>query len=103
MVIDGNVYDVTDFLMKHPGGEEVMTDLAGMDATEAFEDVGHSEDARDELKDLLIGSVPSEEKDETKQNVSSNKAPSASSNGVNPVLIVGGLAVAAAAYFMFMK
>jgi cytochrome b involved in lipid metabolism len=29
--------------------------LAGKDATEAFEDVGHSDEARDLLKDMLVG------------------------------------------------
>jgi cytochrome b involved in lipid metabolism len=31
---------------------------AGKDATEPFEDVGHSTDARDLLKEYLIGSLP---------------------------------------------
>lgn len=30
---------------------------AGKDATESFEDVGHSTDARDLMKDYLIGSL----------------------------------------------
>ena len=33
-----------------------------MDATEGFEDVGHSEDARDQLKDLQIGELPEEDR-----------------------------------------
>lgn len=32
--------------LQHPGGEEVLIEQAGRDATEAFEDVGHSTDAR---------------------------------------------------------
>ncbi|KAJ2751926.1 Cytochrome b5, partial [Coemansia nantahalensis] len=40
---------------EHPGGEEVILEYAGKDATEAFEDIGHSEDARDLLKGLMIG------------------------------------------------
>ena len=31
--------------------------FAGGDATEAFEDVGHSTDARDLMKDYLIGEL----------------------------------------------
>jgi len=31
---------------------------AGKDATEPFEDVGHSTDARELLKEYLIGSLP---------------------------------------------
>eukprot|EP00158_Paraphelidium_tribonemae_P000537 Partr_v1_DN22734_c0_g1_i1_m37752 putative Cytochrome b5 len=55
--IHGEVYNVTEFLDEHPGGEEVLLEQAGMDATEGFEDVGHSESARSELKQYLIGSM----------------------------------------------
>lgn len=39
------------------GGEEVLLDVAGQDATEAFEDVGHSDEARESLKPMLVGSL----------------------------------------------
>lgn len=39
------------------GGEEVMLDVAGQDATEAFEDVGHSDEARETLDQLLVGNL----------------------------------------------
>ncbi|KAL0950143.1 hypothetical protein HGRIS_010139 [Hohenbuehelia grisea] len=39
----------------HPGGDEVILAEAGQDATEAFEDVGHSDEARALLPDMLIG------------------------------------------------
>ena len=39
------------------GGEEVLLDLAGQDATEAFEDVGHSDEAREILAGLKIGTL----------------------------------------------
>lgn len=32
-----------------------MLDVAGQDATEAFEDVGHSDEARESLEKLLVG------------------------------------------------
>lgn len=41
----------------HSGGEEVMLDVAGQDATEAFEDVGHSDEARETLEQLLVGTL----------------------------------------------
>lgn len=37
------------------GGEEVLLDVAGQDATEAFEDVGHSDEAREILAPLQVG------------------------------------------------
>lgn len=39
------------------GGEEVLLDVGGQDATEAFEDVGHSDEAREILEKLLIGKL----------------------------------------------
>lgn len=43
-------YDISEFLDQHPGGEEVVLETAGTDASGAFDDVGHSSDARDMLK-----------------------------------------------------
>lgn len=42
---------------KHSGGEEVMLDVGGQDATEAFEDVGHSDEAREILVGMLVGTL----------------------------------------------
>ena len=39
------------------GGEEVLLDVGGQDATEAFEDVGHSDEAREILDGLKVGSL----------------------------------------------
>ena len=54
-IIHDRVYDVTKYLDDHPGGEEVLKDKGGMDATEDFEDVGHSNDARKTLARFEIG------------------------------------------------
>lgn len=43
--------------LQHPGGEEILFENAGTDATEAFEDVGHSTDAREMMKDYRIGTL----------------------------------------------
>ncbi|KAI9561840.1 hypothetical protein GHT06_012802 [Daphnia sinensis] len=61
ITIHGQVYNVTKFLEEHPGGEEVLMEQAGKDATEPFEDVGHSTDARELLKEYLIGRLPENE------------------------------------------
>lgn len=39
------------------GGEEVLLDVGGQDGTEAFEDVGHSDEARELLDDMLVGTL----------------------------------------------
>ncbi|PHJ25191.1 cytochrome b5 family heme steroid binding domain-containing protein [Cystoisospora suis] len=54
-VIGGVVYDLTEFLEDHPGGVEVLMDYAGQDATDAFEDIGHSYSARKMAADYAIG------------------------------------------------
>ncbi|XP_056868642.1 cytochrome b5 isoform X1 [Takifugu flavidus] len=57
IIINYKVYDVTKFLEEHPGGEEVLREHAGGDATESFEDVGHSTDAREMAGSLLMGEL----------------------------------------------
>ncbi|KAH6967585.1 cytochrome b5-like heme/steroid binding domain-containing protein [Ilyonectria sp. MPI-CAGE-AT-0026] len=57
LVIHNNAYDCTKFAETHPGGEDVLLDLAGQDATEAFEGVGHSEEARECLDSLFLGAL----------------------------------------------
>jgi cytochrome b involved in lipid metabolism len=57
IAIHDDVYDVTKFLEEHPGGEEVLLEQAGGYATDAFEDVGHSTDARELMKKYLIGKL----------------------------------------------
>ncbi|CAO3658272.1 unnamed protein product [Umbelopsis vinacea] len=42
---------------KHPGGEEVLLDEGAKDATEAFEDVGHSDEARELLEKYYVGDL----------------------------------------------
>ncbi|CAO3632075.1 unnamed protein product [Mucor hiemalis] len=55
MVIDKKVYDITKFV------DEVFV-FASQNATDAFEDVGHSPDARDMLKQYLVGEMDPESK-----------------------------------------
>ncbi|XP_014279271.1 cytochrome b5 isoform X1 [Halyomorpha halys] len=55
IVIHGYVHDLTNFLNEHPGGEEVLMNAAGGDGTECFDDIGHSEDAKNLCKKFRIG------------------------------------------------
>ncbi|GLD47488.1 cytochrome b5-like protein [Lates japonicus] len=57
LIIHDKVYDITGFLEEHPGGEEVLLEQAGADATESFEDVGHSTDAREMLQQYYVGEL----------------------------------------------
>lgn len=51
------VYDVSSYVRDHPGGADILLDTAGTDATQAYKDVGHSEDADSILESLCIGTV----------------------------------------------
>ncbi|XP_054167722.1 cytochrome b5-like [Oppia nitens] len=68
LLIDNSVYDVTKYLEEHPGGAEVLLEQSvssgdGLtDATEAFEDVGHSADARELLVQFKIGELCPEDR-----------------------------------------
>ncbi|GLG99477.1 Cytochrome b5 [Gryllus bimaculatus] len=74
IIIHNSVYNVTEFLNEHPGGEEVLLEQAGKDGTEAFEDVGHSSDARDMMKKYKIGELVEADRIETQEKPSVNWA-----------------------------
>ncbi|KAF8246754.1 cytochrome b5 [Wilcoxina mikolae CBS 423.85] len=57
MVMHDKVYSVGSFVDEHPGGEEVLMDVGGQDATDSFEDVGHSDEAREILEKLYVGKL----------------------------------------------
>ncbi|XP_025158250.1 cytochrome b5 isoform X1 [Harpegnathos saltator] len=57
IIIHNEIYNVTSFLNEHPGGEEVLLEQNGLDATEAFEDIGHSSDARELMISFKIGEL----------------------------------------------
>ncbi|KAJ5174036.1 Cytochrome b5 [Penicillium coprophilum] len=61
IILHNKVYDVTKYLEDHPGGSAILIEVAGTDATEAFEEIGHSDEARDELVQYYVGDLPSEE------------------------------------------
>lgn len=57
--IEGGVYDVTEFISRHPGGSRILQSC-GKDATQLFNGAGghiHSQVARAILKNLKIGSL----------------------------------------------
>ena len=57
IIIDGVVCDVTSFLGRHPGGEMTITRCAGEDATNEFEAVGHSVQAKKLIRKYAIGRI----------------------------------------------
>ncbi|OAF65117.1 Cytochrome b5 [Intoshia linei] len=55
VVMDNKVYDLTEFQSVHPGGADIIQAQNGLDATDEFNFVGHSQDAIDLRKDYQIG------------------------------------------------
>ena len=53
IAIHNKVYDVTKWLDDHPGGEDVLMENSGTDATEPWDDIGHSTEAREKMKQTL--------------------------------------------------
>lgn len=67
MIIDHKVYDVTDFLDAHPGGESVLKQVAGTDATEAFYNL-HRQEILQKYQSLCIGTLEGEKSEVIRQN-----------------------------------
>ncbi|GAO14579.1 uncharacterized protein UV8b_05358 [Ustilaginoidea virens] len=105
VVIHDKIYDCTQFLDEHPGGEEVLLDCAGQDATEAFEDVGHSDEARETLDKIQVGVLkrqPGDPAPKTSAHTTSTSSQGGSDNtglgiGIYLILLIGG----ALGYFAF--
>eukprot|EP00835_Amoeboradix_gromovi_P002175 NODE_117_length_18986_cov_0.639540.p6 type:complete len:271 gc:universal NODE_117_length_18986_cov_0.639540:14194-15006(+) len=53
--IESIEYDVTNFLDVHPGGKDKLIKFNGLDATSAFKNVGHTDEALDILRNLSNG------------------------------------------------
>ncbi|KAK1920797.1 cytochrome b5-like heme/steroid binding domain-containing protein [Papiliotrema laurentii] len=95
MLLHDKVYDVTQFLDEHPGGDEVMLEEAGKDATEAFEDVGHSDEARAMLKKMLVGEFKGEKSGKAAPKAVKTASESTSASGGFPLWVVPAAVFAA--------
>eukprot|EP00529_Nitzschia_sp_RCC80_P032924 CAMPEP_0113462832 /NCGR_PEP_ID=MMETSP0014_2-20120614/12317_1 /TAXON_ID=2857 /ORGANISM="Nitzschia sp." /LENGTH=133 /DNA_ID=CAMNT_0000354751 /DNA_START=1064 /DNA_END=1465 /DNA_ORIENTATION=+ /assembly_acc=CAM_ASM_000159 len=88
------VYDVTKYLDDHPGGAEVMLDVAGQNADEFFEDIGHSKEARKELEKYLIGTYKLTEEELAKmKEEAEKKAQQGGSSSMIMILLVALVAI----------
>lgn len=57
-IVGGQVYNLTQWINEHPGGEEAILELCGADGTAAFtEQHGSSKKAQNVLKSFFIGVV----------------------------------------------
>ncbi|XP_074645768.1 cytochrome b5-like [Tubulanus polymorphus] len=62
IIVHDKVYNVTEFVSKHPGGVEIILESAGYDATIPFKYKGHSDHAYEMLEKYLIGIIVENER-----------------------------------------
>eukprot|EP01035_Chromulina_nebulosa_P017654 gene17654-23237_t len=60
IVVDNKVYDITDFVHRHPGGDSILKH-AGDDATEGFKGPQHPVSVWDVISQYYIGDLLVEE------------------------------------------
>ena len=93
---------MTTYLDDHPGGAEVMLDVAGKDADEFFEDIGHSNDAREELEKHLIGVLKLTEEEKEKRRLAAEKKSSGDGGGgIGMIAVV--VAIAGIGYYYYKQ
>lgn len=100
--VDGvvKVLDVTDYVHQHPGGIEVITDVAGKNwevAHQAFEDIGHVAEARATMREYIIGDLKFSDDREKVKDLVGTPPPSPAFNPYPVLLLL--LAIAAGFYY----
>jgi len=75
IAIHGKVYDVAKFLDEHPGGRDILLENAGTLASQAFDDIGHSSDAKELMKNFVIGELVEAEAIEVSEDTGPNEVP----------------------------
>jgi cytochrome b involved in lipid metabolism len=58
VIVDKKVYNITDFIHKHPGGPVFVR--SNKDISEDFYDIGHSKRAEELLQEFYIGDLETE-------------------------------------------
>lgn len=110
LVISGKVYDVTEFLDEHPGGFDIVLAATGKDATEDFEEIGHSNAAREMLDKYYVGEFDGGKEAANQVNATANSSaqqikaakPASSLQGILPFLPVIFVLVAILAGYQFL-
>ena len=73
--------------------------MAGQDADEFFEDIGHSKDAREELKKYLVGTLYLSPEEIARREKAAEEAAMKSSGGMGAVYLLGAAAAIGYGYY----
>ena len=95
-----NVYDVTKYLEDHPGGDDIMKENSGIDASDEFWDIGHSEQAMDDMKQYIIGQLTDEDCTKLKEKASASSM-GGGGGSMMPLIVLLLLVAAGAAAFLY--
>jgi cytochrome b5 len=80
-----------------------MLDVAGQDADEFFEDIGHSNEARKEMKKYLIGNFKLDEKALAAMKEAAEKKKNARSSNNTGLLLIVLIAIAAVLFRVYQS
>mmetsp|Transcript_80626 Transcript_80626/g.181938 ORF Transcript_80626/g.181938 Transcript_80626/m.181938 type:complete len:137 (-) Transcript_80626:257-667(-) len=94
-----------DFLDEHPGGPDVITCLAGKDATSDFEDISHSDSARVWASKYIIGYTNADDEEAKTRMIPKMSEISGRPNGGGGSAILPAIVVVilAALAYVFLK
>jgi len=57
-IVGGEVYELTDWIARHPGGAQDIIDMCGVDATESYDEVhGNKKGTYSSLEKFKIGTI----------------------------------------------
>ncbi len=106
LIIHNKVYSVASWLPDHPGGEEILMQYAGKDATKEYDPVMHSPPAQAKREEYLVGELVAA--DQSTYENQATKRGGASGSGarggggpsmdMGPIIKGGGAVLAAALY-----
>merc|ERR1711988_674030 len=92
---------------EHPGGPDVMFAFGGKDATVDFEDIAHSDKAREWADKLIIGYTEGASEETKKRmktpSLGSNSGNGGSSGSVKPFYLLLPLVAVLGAVFAFLR
>ncbi|PWN30690.1 putative cytochrome b5 [Jaminaea rosea] len=57
VIVDGSVYDVTEFLEEHPGGKKILLKNCGKDASDAFWNYHSEKVLKNVAEEYKIGEI----------------------------------------------